>query len=376
MSTQHQASCDCGWTGGPYRSQGQADYALRRHSCQRYLTVHKPRADRVAARKTASGTVRDCTCPNTHHDHGTRNAYVVDKCRCRPCRDAASTYERRRAKDRAYGRDAYVDATPVRAHVQSLQAQGMGWKRVADAAALERSVVWKLIYGDPTRDLAPSKRVMPKTRDKILAVTLDLAPGRVIDGTGTRRRLQALVTIGWSMSELARRLDVLPSNFGTLIHGRKEVTVATATKARDLYDQLWDTPAPQSGRHGSVPARARAYATRMGWAAPLAWDDETIDDPKATPYVDEVSDARDRMSNKGAGRVNADSLHDCAIDWGLTMQQAADRLHVSRGTVDVTIRRLDDPDLRDQLRAAFHRNAIAQGHDRPTRDGLGLRRTA
>ncbi|MEN3123249.1 hypothetical protein [Janibacter sp. LM] len=308
MSTRHRAECDCGWAG-TYDTPAKAAYALRRHSCDAHR-ARQDRAARVAARKAASGPARDCTHLDEHgqprHQHGERNAYVIDKCRCRSCRDAASTYERRRAKDRAYGRDAYIDAAPVRAHVQQLQAQGMGWKRVADAAGLERSVVWKLIYGDPTRGLAPTKRVMPKTRDAILAVTLDLAPGRIIDGTGTRRRLQALVAIGWSMGELARRLDIRPSNIGATIHGHREVTVATATRARDLYDELWDTPAPPSGRHGSVPTRARAYADRMGWVPPLAWDDETI----------------------------------------------------------------DDPDLAGQLRAAFHRNAIAQGHDQPTRDGL------
>lgn len=357
MSTRHVATCACGWTSNPCRSENQAAYALRRHSCQRYLEVIKPRAERVVARKAASGPVRDCTCPNTHHDHGTRNAYVVDKCRCRPCRDAAATYERRRAKDRAYGRPAYVDATPVRTHVQQLQAQGMGWKRIAAAANLQTSVVWKLLYGDPTRGLAPTKRVMPKTRDALLAVTLDLAPGLTIDGTGTRRRLQALVADGWSMSELARRLNVLPSNLHTTVHGRKEVTVATATKAAALYDQLWDSTPPPSGRHGSVPARARAYASRKGWVPPLAWDDETIDNPDATPHVDDVRTARERRSHRGHGAVNHDALTDCAVHWGLTITQAADRLGVTRAAIEHGISRFDTDGT---LRATFRRNATTR----------------
>lgn len=375
MSTRHVATCDCGWTSNPCRSHAQAAYALRRHSCDAHR-AREARAARVAARKSASGPARDCTHLDEHgqprHHHGERNAYVLDRCRCRPCRDAAATYERRRAKDRAYGRDAYVDAIPARDHVHHLQAQGMGWKRIADAANLERSVVWKLLYGDPTRGLAPSKRVMPKTRDALLAVTLDLAPGLTIDGTGTRRRLQALVTLGWSISELGRRLDTLPSNLATTIHGHKEVTVATAAKVTALYNQLWDVTPPPSGRHGSVPGRARAYAARKGWAPPLAWDDETIDDPQATPFVDGPTD----ITRSGTGRVNVDSLTDCAHEWGLTMQQAADRLGVRRGSIDYALRRLDDADLAQQLRAAFKRNAVAQGHDQPTREGLGLRRTA
>lgn len=350
MTATYRATCDCGWTSNPCRSDAQAAYALRKHSCDAHR-ARVARAERVAARKSASGVKRDCTCPLTLHEHGTRNAYVVDKCRCRPCRDAASAYERRRAKDRAYGREAYVDAAPVRAHIEALQAQGMGWKRVAAAAGLDTSVVWKLIYGDPARALAPTKRVMPKTRDAILAVTLDLAAGATIDGTGTRRRLQALVAIGWSMSELARRMGMLPSNFGTAIHGRREVTVATATKARDLYEQLWDTPAPPSGRHGSVPIRARNYARRAGWHVPMAWDDETIDDPTATPFVDEVTQ---RRTTRGAGAVNADSLADCA-GWGLTIAQAAARLDVTKAAIEQGV-----PRHAPHLRAAFARNATAQ----------------
>lgn len=292
MSTNHTATCDCGWTSKPCRSDAQAAYALRKHSCDAHR-ARVARAERVAARKSASGTKRDCTCPFTFHEHGTRNAYVVDKCRCRPCRNAATAYERQRTRDRAYGRPApYVDATPVRAHIKELQAQGMGWKRIAATAGVDSSVVSKIIYGDGSRGFGPSKRVTRTTRDAILAVTLALAPGLIVDGTGTRRRLQALVAIGWSMSKLAQGMDMLPSNFGTTIHGRQEVTVATANKARALYEQLWDKPAPPSGRHGAVPIRARNYARRSGWHVPMAWDDETIDDPTATPFVDEVATAQ------------------------------------------------------------------------------------
>ena len=365
MSTRHVATCDCGWTSNPCRSHAQAAYALRRHSCDAHR-AREARAARVAARKAASGPARDCTHLDEHgqprHHHGERNAYVLDRCRCRACRDAASTYERRRAKDRAYGRDAYVDATPVREHVHHLQAQGMGWKRIADAANLERSVVWKLLYGDPTRGQTSTKRVMPKTRDALLAVTLDLAPGLTIDGTGTRRRLQALVTIGWSISELGRRLDILPSNLATTIHGRKNVTVATRDKVTALYDHLWDTPAHPSGRHGSVPARARAYAARHGWVPPLAWDDATIDDPSATPCTgDDLITPQDRASNRGTGRVNPDALHDCITTWGMNIQQTADRLHVTRATVEQAISRLD-PEQRDTLREQARRNAIVHTH--------------
>lgn len=347
MTTYATATCtDCGFTG-TYKTQPQADYALRRHSCERQRMLQARQA-RVAARKTASGTVRDCTHLDDHgqprHRHGERNAYVIDRCRCRPCRDAARVYENRRNKDRAYGREAYVDARPVRTHIEQLQAQGMGWKRIAHAAGLDTSVVWKLLYGDATRGQAPTKRVMPKTADALLAVTLDLAPGATIDPTGTTRRLQALVAMGWSQSQLATRLGMLLQNLAPVIHGRRGVTKATADAVQALYDELWSTPAPPSGRHGAVPIRVRNYAARMGWVGPLAWDDDTIDDPAARP------DTGQPDTGLGSHR----RLHVEDVEWLLdqedhTWHSITHRLGVLRDTLDRALRRADRPDLAARL---------------------------
>ncbi|MGO5480449.1 hypothetical protein ACTQVS_09920, partial [Anaerovoracaceae bacterium HCP3S3_H6] len=35
---------------------------------------------------------------------------------------------------------------------------------------------------------------------------------------------------------------------------------------------------------GPQSTRVRNYAERQGWAPPAAWDDDTIDDPTATPH--------------------------------------------------------------------------------------------
>lgn len=203
---------------------------------------------------------------------------------------------------------------------------------------------------------------------------------RHVDGTGTRRRLQALSALGWSRVELADRLGVTNASINARLRKTGPVHRDTAAKVRALYDDLWDvTPPPATGKAQGARTRAIRQAREAGWVVPMLWDDETIDDPDVGPYVDEVSDARDRASGRGAGAVNADSLHDCAIAWGLTLPQTADRLGVSRGAIEHGLRRLDHPDLADTIRAAFERNTIAQGHDQPTRDGLGLhphRRTA
>ena len=64
----------------------------------------------------------------------------------------------------------------------------------------------------------------------------------VLEAHGTRRRLQALVAIGYSQSYLADRLGIHAGNFGTMFHHRGQVTVATARAVADLYDELSMTP--------------------------------------------------------------------------------------------------------------------------------------
>lgn len=193
---------------------------------------------------------------------------------------------------------------------------------------------------------------------------------RHVDGTGTRRRLQALAANGWSMREIADRLGVTNASINARLRKAGPVHRGTAAKVRALYDELWDvTPPPMTGKAKGVRNRIRRDAAKRGWHVPMAWD--TIDDPAATPFVDEPID----ITRPGQGRVNADSLHDCAIEWGMTIEQAAVRLSVSRDAIYQGLIRLPgDDEQRSALRAAFHRNATAQGHDRPTRDGLGLRR--
>lgn len=230
--------------------------------------------------------IRDCQHPRARHQHGTRNAYILDKCRCRPCTDACAAYER--ARTRRVIRETYhpdesrmVDAEPVRAHVRALSAQGMGWKRVARAANVANGTLYPILYGkhspDPRECRPPRKRISRDIADRILAVHPVLADGARTDATGTRRRLQALVAVGYSRAWLAEQIGVTPSNATALFAGhRQQVLARTAKAVAELYERSWSTPGQRS--------RARNDALRLGWAPPLAWDDDTIDDPDVGPF--------------------------------------------------------------------------------------------
>jgi transcriptional regulator with XRE-family HTH domain len=339
VSAKVIASCDCGYVTKA-STPTMAAYSLRKHSCdtqRERIARGQRRLDKLAL----SGPEQPCQ-HGDRHPHGDRVRYVIDKCRCRPCRDAASAYQRDLERRHLYGKVTYVNADPARAHVASLQAQGMGWKRIAHAADIDTSVMWKLIYGDSTRNMAPSKRIRPATETAILSVTLDLAGGAKIDSIGTTRRIQALVAIGWSQSKIAARLGVTPANFLGLAHGRTGVTAGRAKDVADLYDQLWDQTPPRAGQRDKIAySRSIRYAALAGWVVPMAWDEDTIDNPDASPDVVGISGAL-------TGRPNKFEIED--IDFildndPLTIDQLADRLHVGRDTIEHRLARLDRRDL-------------------------------
>ena len=337
-------TCDqCGHTT-PSTSPAVAAYAMRRHSC---ATVREraARAQRRLDRLALSGPEQPCQ-HDGRHPHGNRVRYVIDKCRCRPCRDATRAYERARERQRIYGHPAYIPADPARAHVRALQARGMGWKRVARAAGLDSSVLWKLLYGDPSRNMAPSKRIRPHTEAAILAVTLNLGGAISTPSVGTRRRLQALVAIGWSQSKLAAHLGMGPGNFGRVIHGNTtpNVTIATARAVTALYDQLWDQPPPHTAHRDHIAyTRAINHATAFDWPVPMAWDEDDLDDPDAQP---------DRGQTEASlGRPSTYHVDD--IEWladeGLTVDGIAARLGVGPGAIEYACRHANRLDLLDRI---------------------------
>ena len=98
------------------------------------------------------------------------------------------------------------------------------------------------------------------------------------DVTGTERRLRALVAIGYMQSEIAREMGTHESWLSRLIGGYgRTVNAATVARVKEVYDRLAMTPGPSD--------RARRHAKAKGWPPPLAWDEDTIDDPAATPDV-------------------------------------------------------------------------------------------
>lgn len=303
-------------------------------------------------------------------EHGTYSSYVIQRCRCEACRVASRNYARDRARRLAVEKwnpeqARWIDGDIVRAHLRSLMAAGMGAKTISAAAGYAgmgtvNAILWGKYLDQPDHPehRPPRRRVRRDVADRLLAITVQLADGAKVDGTGTSRRLQALVAIGWSGSRLAELLGYDRASFTPILHGRGGTTAKGAAAVRALYDQLWDAPptGTDAATRGSV-SRARNFARSNGWPPPLAWDDDTIDDPDARPDLGEDS----RLP-----------LHERVLelaDLGYRADEIADRLHVGASYLKSKLAGGGRRELLDRIARPRADDGHLPTASRPTRTG-------
>lgn len=289
--TRVRTSCtECGWTGRSdgYRSQAQADYAHARHSCEKTRRDRESHERGLARDAAVDRTPKTCLHKVARHKHGTYEAYTLDRCRCVPCAVACAEYNADLARRKAYGRSPLVDAEPVRQHVRALTEAGMGLKRVAAVSGVSHGALTRLIYGHPRGDgtrRPPSRRVTRATAEALLAVRMpdvtDLGATVVVDSTGTRRRLEALTALGWSVQRLADEHGLDRQGMDRALSGQP-VQASTARAVRSMYQAVGDTRPTATTRGERVAiTRSLRRAAEHGWLPPAAWDDDALDNPYA-----------------------------------------------------------------------------------------------
>lgn len=260
-----------------------------------------------------------------HHD--TLTCIKNYSCKRPECVARGLAYDRRRYRLVGYGTwEPLRDAEPIRQHIGALRAAGYSLPDIQRKARISSATLARLLYDGVNKQ---AKRIRPEVADRILAVPVTpapLKPHTIIDATGTRRRLQALVAMGWTLRALGPQLGFHPRRLTDLIHA-DQVLASTARRIADGY-RIAQTRDPQD--HG-IPARsiamARNLAAREGWHGPLAWDD--IDNPAAKPETLGKSRAKD-----GVRRVRADIARVTQLTAaGLSAQQIADQLGCHKRTV-------------------------------------------
>jgi lambda repressor-like predicted transcriptional regulator len=287
---------------------------------------------------------RDCLHPRVRHVHGTRAAYVADRCRCASCREANRVAGRARSRAIAFGRwNPFVDAAGVRVHVERLRAAGIGVDRLVELSGVGSGTLRQLIYGDP-RTGAPVQRIRQDTAARLLSIpaTSDSqALHALVDAWDTHQCLHALIEAGWSISVLAEAMARTPASLRASLR-RARVTADTAVRVHALCQRTLatltspDVPAPaeKAVSHAQATVWRPARAPLGPASAFVDVADPVAVRPQEDDDVDEVAVERamhgDRLTLNTAELTTA--IRRLSVQ-GLSLRQIADRLGISPRTV-------------------------------------------
>lgn len=212
-----------------------------------------------------------------------------------------------------------VDAAPVRRHVKALLMCGMTHQRLSELAGVSRvSTIQPLLYENRATMRA-------NTAAKLLAVPIPDSSGpglglsRLVRSEGTVRRLRALIAIGYRQDELQGMLRCSAPGLSLIMNGgRGLVRVGFAVDVDRVFQQCQLVPRSD--------VRSINRAKRLGWVPPLAWDEDTIDDPDAEPILVERSGDDDWFGTLMELRELGLSDRDAAERMGLKLNTLASRL--------------------------------------------------
>lgn len=127
-----------------------------------------------------------------------------------------------------------------------------------------------------------------RKRNSDIAILGEEEGKRLVDATGTKRRVQALMLMGWLAEEIATACGWSSAQAVTNLLSREKVNRATDERVRFIYRKLWKSWLNGDLRHlvgedvGTCRRRRSiAQAEAKGWVPGAAWDD--IDDPNEVP---------------------------------------------------------------------------------------------
>ncbi|WP_405888806.1 hypothetical protein OG762_36560 [Streptomyces sp. NBC_01136] len=299
-------------------------------------------------------------------------------CKCEPCLVERRRYKKHDRASRQLGRPGHVDAKQARERLLLLN-QTTGWNDLATAFGGSAANLRDIAFGRRTR-------IKRTTHNKIMTLKAAPSGGQYIDATGSRRRLQALQAIGHTTYTIADATRAGRTLIVPILDGRPLVRRVLAERIADAYSVLSQTP-------GHAP-RSRNRAVLNGWAPPAAWDDERLDDPQAHPdwtghcgtdrgywmhkrqqlpmctrcetaheeWLDRHADLTVQQLNQERFRARAaattreaDLAHDARELMrvsGLTTEQAAERLDVTRPHLHQALKRHPAPTKTTERAAA------------------------
>lgn len=156
---------------------------------------------------------------------------------------------------------------------------------------------------------------------------------RMVDATGTKRRIMALAAIGWPLTYQSRMAGH-DEGAARVVMKSDRILAPRAAVFAALYERLsMVVPVDKAARAPGelrIHAKTRRAAAARGYAPPLAWDD--IDTDLAPSGV------RD-WERQYRHDVNTWDDYDELAGEGYTRRQIADRLGISRQALDKALAR-------------------------------------
>lgn len=232
--------------------------------------------------------------------------------------------------DRAKGLKRTTPSAKTAQHIEDLRNAGWSYRGIADTAGVSVQTVNRVHRG-------VQKSVVNETETRVLALKSDsifTRPNKAgfVPNVGARRRLQALLAIGYRHSDIT---PLLGSPSGTLMHQVGDwISLEKHEAMVRVYEQLWDKPGP-------APATSRARIRKAGYLPPLAWDDESIDDPNFVPEPTEVTAGSKVEVRRDAFLQEVEHL----AGFGGKVDDIAAQLGMPPKTLCARIERYERPDL-------------------------------
>lgn len=217
---------------------------------------------------------------------------------------------------RTIGLVGLVSGDRSREHIQALLDARWSYAEIAAEAGLVVQVLRLVMAG---------RRIRATSERRILSVPVLPHDNGLIDSCGFIRRVEALSWMGHPVRSYADRLMVDARSVWNY-KLRPTVTIALHNRMRAVYDELSTV---------AGPCRVTAGVARgRGYAPPLAWDDESIDDPASQPVG-----VRERESK--AGRPYAETLaeYQHLTAGGLSYEHAAKRLGLTLSALEQALYR-------------------------------------
>ena len=244
-------------------------------------------------------------------------------CRCPGCGVRLSRY--RKHRNLALARGTWtppVQAPIVADRLRALLDAGWTTGQIAYGANLSVVYVRVLLGQHPAKPAPATVRAATAGAISALGPADRFGPAvpdsAMVNPVGSIRRLQALAAVGWPLHLLAERLG--HSSEPNLLSA-KRIRAGTARRVIALLNDLWDVPGPSSS--------ARIRAARRGWAPPAAWDEEDIDDPRAsaTGIRPAAQSTRARRSTDTRAYLAGEAKFLAAA--GVDPEQVAERLGIT-----------------------------------------------